>query len=212
MIFPKWTNWIAPFLLFNVVAALGLGVFIFWYWLSPKNLEVGYQPSQPVNYSHQLHAGQLNIDCRYCHYTVEEAAHAAIPPTEVCMNCHTLVKTNSTEVKKVINSFENDMPIEWVKVHALPDYAYFNHSRHVNAGVSCVECHGRVDQMGVVYQAKSLSMGWCLECHRNPAASLRPKELVTDLAWEHPQPELLGAQLIKAFNIAPREDCNTCHR
>lgn len=216
MIFPKWTNYVAPLLLFKAVAGLLVAVFVFWYWLSPENLEVGYQPQQPINYSHKLHAGELGIDCRYCHYTVAEAASAAIPPTEVCMNCHTLIKTNSAgesaEIKKISDSYENNEPIEWVKVHQLPDYVYFNHNRHINSGVSCVSCHGRVDQMEVVYQAKPLSMGWCLECHRNVEGNIRPKAFVTDLAWHDEDLDFITPDLIKAYGVAPREDCNTCHR
>lgn len=216
MIFPKWTNYIAPILLFKAVLGLLIAGFVFWYWLSPANLEVGYQPKQPINYSHKLHAGELGMDCRYCHYTVEDAASAAIPPTEVCMNCHTLIKTNSagdsTEISKITKSYESGQPIEWVKVHQLPDYVYFNHSRHINSGVSCVTCHGRVDQMEVVYQAKPLSMGWCLECHRAVEGKIRPLSLVTDLAWKEEELDFIAPELIQAYGVAPREDCNTCHR
>ena len=212
MLFPKWTNYLAPFFLLKAGIGSIFAVFVFWYWFAPANLEVGYRPVQPINYSHKLHAGQLAIDCRYCHYTVEQAAHAAIPPTEVCMNCHTLVNTESAEVQKIWKSYENNEPIAWKKVHMLPEYSYFNHARHVGAGVSCVSCHGRVDQMDVVFQAESLSMGWCLECHRNPEASIRPVELVTDLAWQAANPEEIGAKLIEIQGISPREDCSTCHR
>ncbi|BBM89949.1 hypothetical protein COTS27_01667 [Spirochaetota bacterium] len=212
MLFPKWLDKLTPIFLWGgIVGLLGV-IFVFWYWFSPKSLNVGYQPEQPIPYNHQLHVGQLGLDCRYCHYTVEQAAHAAIPPTEVCMNCHTLVKTNSENIKKVAASYENEEPIDWVKVHNLPDYAYFNHSRHVAAGVGCVECHGRIDQMEIVYQAEPLSMGWCLECHRNPAGSIRPVEFVTDMEWSTEDPVALGHSLIAANNIKARQDCNTCHR
>ncbi len=212
MIFPKWSNKVIPFLLVNILILSILVVVLVWYYFSPRNIEVGYAPKQPISYSHKLHAGELNIDCRYCHYTVEKSAHAAIPPTEVCMNCHKLVKTDSPEIKKVLESYMTDKPIEWVKIHQLPDYSYFDHSRHVSVGVSCVECHGRVDKMDVVFQNEPLSMGWCLDCHRNPASSIRPVEFVTDLNWKTDDPEKVGKEIIEAKGIYPREDCNTCHR
>ncbi len=212
MLFPKWSNKVLPVILATLTIKVLLIVVIVWYYFSPKNTDVGYAPEQPINYSHKLHAGELNIDCRYCHFTVEKSAHAAIPPTEVCMNCHTLVKTDSPEIKKVAESYNSNEPIEWAKVHIFPDHAYFDHSRHVSAGVSCVSCHGRIDKMGVVFQNEPLSMSWCLDCHRNPAPHIRPVEFVTDLNWHTEDPVALGEKLIKEKGIYPREDCNTCHR
>ncbi len=196
----------------NIFIVVVLSVVVVWYYFSPKNTDVGYAPKQPIAYSHKLHAGELNIDCRYCHFTVEKSAHAAIPPTQVCLNCHNLVKTDSPEIKKVIASFKENRPIEWAKVNLLPDYSYFDHSRHISAGVSCVSCHGRIDKMEVVFQSEPLSMSWCLDCHRNPAPFLRPAEFVTDLNWSTSDPVALGKKLIKEKGIYPREDCNTCHR
>jgi len=121
---------------------------------------VGYQPVQPVPYSHALHVGQLGIDCRYCHNTVEVAAQAAIPPTQTCMNCHAKIRAQSPKLLPVRESYATGMPVHWMRVHDLPDFVYFNHSAHVRRGVSCVECHGRVDKMEVVYQQEPLSMGW----------------------------------------------------
>ncbi len=150
-------------------------------WGSPRRAtDVGYAPEQPVPYSHALHAGQLGIDCRYCHNTVETAAHAAVPPTQTCMNCHAAIRKESEKLIPVRASYATGMPIPWVRVHDLPDYVYFNHSAHVRRGVGCVSCHGRVDTMEVVYQAEPLSMGWCLDCHRNPERHLRPVEFVTE--------------------------------
>ena len=217
MLFPKWANKVTPILLLNALGALASIIFVFWYWFSPSNLEVGYAPKQPIDYSHKVHVGELGIDCRYCHYTVEEASYAAIPSTETCMNCHKLVKTESTEVKKIQASYENNQPIEWVKVHMLPDYTYFSHSPHISAGVSCVDCHGRVDEMEVVYQAKPLSMSWCIDCHNDPTGRIRPTEFVTDLAWEAGNGSLedkikVSKDLIMKKDIYPRQDCNTCHR
>lgn len=217
-IFPKWLNKLPKYLIIGKSVLLVLAIFIVWYWLSPENLDVGYAPTQPIKYSHQLHAGQLNIDCRYCHSTVEKAAFAAIPSTETCMNCHNLVRRasgaseDSLEIAKIVKSYKTGKPIEWVKVHNLPDYAFFNHSRHVTVGVSCVECHGRVDQMEVVFQKEPLSMGWCLECHRAPSSKLRPDEFITDMAWKDEKQEAIGLEIMEKKGIAPRENCNTCHR
>jgi hypothetical protein len=174
-------------------------------------VDAGYQPSQPVAYSHALHAGQLGIDCRYCHYTVDVAAHAAAPPTETCMNCHTRVRKTSPLLEPIRQSAEKGTPIEWVKVHDLPDYVYFNHSAHVTRGVGCVSCHGRVDQMEVVYQKEPLSMGWCLDCHRAPEANLRPPSEVTNMTWQQPSPDF-GKEFRAKNNINPPEDCSGCHR
>jgi hypothetical protein len=177
-------------------------------------LEVGYAPQQPVNYSHQLHAGKLGIDCRYCHTSVEVASDAMIPPTQTCMNCHSQIKTDSDKLALVRESWATGKPIEWVRVHNLPDYAHFNHAAHVNVGVSCVSCHGRVDRMEVVMQSEPLSMGWCLDCHRNPAPNLRPVAEVTNLGWK-PEPGFdqaaFAAEQIKKLNINPPVHCNGCH-
>lgn len=210
--FPKWTNSLPLVVLSGLTILLAFIVFVFWYWFSPKNLNVGYRPSQPIEYSHRLHAGELGIDCRYCHQSVEIAAHAGIPSTETCMNCHKIVKTDSPEIQKIHESYNSGEPIEWVRVHRLPDYSYFDHSAHVSAGVSCVSCHGRVDQMEIVSQVEPLSMGWCLECHREPEPHLRPVEFVTKLDWSTEDPVALGKALREAHNINPREDCSTCHR
>ena len=211
-IFPKWLNKINLYLGMGGILTLSFVVFVFWYWFSPKNLNVGYSPKQPVNYSHQLHAGELGIDCRYCHYTVEKSKSASVPATEICMNCHNQIQTDHPEVKKVIDSYNSNTPIDWVKVHQLPDYSYFNHSAHVNAGVSCVSCHGRVDQMNVVHQVESLSMGWCLECHRNPEKYIRPKEMVTKLDWKPENQLEMGRKLKEMHDINPGENCTVCHR
>lgn len=174
---------------------------------------MGYEPHQPIAFSHRLHSGNLGIDCRYCHTQVDQQAHATIPSTETCMNCHSVIKKDHPEIQKIHESYYDDKPLEWVRVHQLPDYVYFNHSRHVNSGVSCVECHGRVDQMDVVRQVESLSMSWCLECHRQPEKKLRPVEFVTDLGWVPPEgQEDVGAMLKELHHINPRVDCNTCHR
>jgi len=173
---------------------------------------VGYQPKQPLPYSHAVHAGKLGIDCRYCHTTVETAAAAALPPTQTCMNCHATILADSEKLLPVRESYATGMPVEWIRVHDLPDYVYFNHSAHVRRGVGCVSCHGRVDRMEEVYQAETLSMGWCLACHRAPEQHLRPVELVTAMSWQTEDPLKTGAELRQKYNIHPSTDCSTCHR
>jgi hypothetical protein len=211
-VFPRWTNGIRV-----TLGVLAPGVFLYlivlvWYGGSPRTTDVGYQPEQPVPYSHALHAGELGIDCRYCHSTVEVAAKAAIPPTQTCMNCHARIRAKSPKLIPVQESYATGRPIAWVRVHDLPDYAYFDHSAHVARGVGCVSCHGRVDKMEVVHQAESLSMGWCLDCHRNPERHLRPLDRVTDMAWRAEDQLALGRELREAYQIDPSEDCSTCHR
>lgn len=211
-VFPPWVNQI-PRIIPLAAAALGVVVvFVVWFWFSPKHTEVGYAPKQPVEYSHKLHAGQLGIDCRYCHIGVEQGPVANVPATETCMNCHTVVKHDSPKLELVRESFRNDMPIEWVKVHNVADFAAFSHAQHVVKGVGCVECHGRVDQMDVVRVVEPLSMSWCLDCHRDPAPRLRPKDQVTNMAWVSEDPVTQGKELMEQYHVAAPLDCSGCHR
>lgn len=153
------------------------------------------------------------MDCRYCHSSVETAAQAVIPATETCMNCHARVKPNSPLLAPVRESYASGMPIPWVRIHRLPDYVYFNHAAHLNAGVSCVSCHGRVDQMAEVRQVQPLSMAWCLECHRDPAPHVRPRALITDLGWKPDRDAAaIGRELVAANHIHPPTNCSGCHR
>jgi len=212
-VFPKWSNLARPALATLVVVVPAYVTVLLAYGASPRTTAVGYQPVQPVPYSHALHAGQLGIDCRYCHTTVEVAAHAAIPPTQTCMNCHAKIRASSPKLLPIRESYATGLPVPWVRVHDLPDYVYFNHSAHVRRGVGCVECHGRVDKMEVVTQVKRLSMGWCLDCHRNPDRHLRPPEMVTRMDWVSPEdPQVYGRRLREAGHINPSTQCWTCHR
>ena len=196
-----------------VGAGLLAGVGAFTYATHPLVQDTGYQPVQPVPYSHKLHAGTMGMDCTYCHYTVTKAGFAAVPPAELCMNCHTQVKAKSEKLEPIRKSFETGQPVEWLKIHKLPDYVYFNHQAHVISGVSCVSCHGRIDQMVEVRQQEPLNMAWCLACHRDPAARLRPANLVTKLDWDPgPEPEKLGREIMAAKNINPPVNCSGCHR
>ncbi len=211
-IFPKKAN-ILPHI--SLIGALFGGVFtIFfvWYYFSPEYTDVGYEPEQPVPYSHRLHAGQLGIDCQYCHNWVEVADHSNVPPTQTCMNCHTQIRTESLKLLPVRESWATDAPIPWVKVHNLPDYANFTHTMHVNNGVGCETCHGRIDEMEVVRQVEPLSMGWCLECHRQPELYLRPNDQVTTMGYVQPADFVeRNMERIRIEHIEPPTYCSGCH-
>jgi hypothetical protein len=213
---PPFPAWLDPVVKIGGVGA-GVGtlyVVALLYWgIHPRAMDIGYEPNQPVPYSHALHAGKLGIDCRYCHNVVEDSPFASIPPTQTCMNCHSNIFPESEKLLPVRESYATGLPIEWVRVHDLPDFVYFDHSAHVNRGVGCVECHGRVDKMETVYQAKGLSMAGCLGCHRHPEKRLRPLDQITNMAWKAPEdPEVYGARLREAYDLNPRTDCSTCHR
>lgn len=215
-VFPRWSNLLLPAAIVAGMCAPLYVAFIVAYGFSPNTTDVGYQPQQPIPFSHAVHAGQLGIDCRYCHNTVEVAAKAAIPPTQTCMNCHTQIHPESVNLEPLWESYSTGRPVEWIRIHDLPDYAFFNHSAHVTRGVSCVECHGRVDTMEVVWQEHSLSMGWCLECHRDPAPHLRDPDLVTQLEWgwdmEDAERLAEGERWRDINDLHPSQDCTTCHR
>lgn len=212
-IFPKWTNKLPLYLgIATFVILIGV-IFFFWYYGSPKYTDVGYRPNQPVPYSHKLHAGDLGIDCRYCHTNVEKSAVANVPPTETCMNCHKIIKKQSEKLAPIRKSFETGEPMQWIRVHMLPDFVYFDHSAHVTAGIGCESCHGNIAQMEVVEQKKPLSMGWCLDCHRHPEKNLRPLDQVTTMGYIPPQNQMEYAErVIKERNINPPTDCSGCHR
>jgi hypothetical protein len=211
--FPPWATTIRKYI--PVLAGGGLlyVIVLVWYGASPKTTDVGYAPEQPVPFSHARHAGELGMDCRYCHVQVEKTAKATVPPSETCMNCHARVRTKSAVLEPIRESYATGKAVEWVKVHDLPDYVYFNHSAHVSRGVGCVSCHGRVDTMVRVAQVEPLSMGWCLECHRAPEKHLRPRDKVTAMDWVPDEdPVVLGRRLREEYHINPSQDCSTCHR
>jgi hypothetical protein len=169
--------------------------------------------AQPVQFDHRHHVTDDLIDCRYCHTTVEKAASAGIPPTALCLNCHSQVWNKSPLLDVVRASWFANKPIVWTRVHNLPQFVYFNHAIHVNKGVGCVECHGRVDRMPAIQQVAPLTMGWCLDCHRNPYPRLRPLEEITNMDWKpEGDPVALGKELAKKYDVQPRVTCYTCHR
>lgn len=206
-IFPRWLNRL-PIYLAGGGGLLGLStVFLVTYFFSPSHTDVGYMPHQPVPYSHKLHVGELGLDCRYCHASVESSPVANIPPTSVCMNCHRLVARDAASLAPLRESASSGRPMRWVRVHKLPEYVYFDHRAHVSAGIGCVSCHGRVDEMDEVRQVEPLSMSWCLECHRDPAPHLRPPEEVTNMKWMR-----AAGRPSETRPVEPPLDCSGCHR
>lgn len=216
-IFPKWSNTAAKVLPFALLITISFVVFVFWYWFSPKNLDVGYRPHQPIPFSHKLHASDLKIDCLLCHSMAEKSPHAGVPATQTCMNCHEhQANKNSLKLSGLMNSWngggEDGTPIAWKRIHKVGDYAYFDHSAHLSAGVGCVSCHGNIDQMQIVRQEKPLSMGWCIDCHRDPAPHLRPVAELTNMQYHqsesYKQMAIERAKTLKA----PVTSCSGCHR
>lgn len=210
-IFPKWANEVPRQILLGLIIIATATVAGVWYYFSPEYTDVGYAPEQPVQFSHKLHAGQLDFDCQYCHTDVFDSKNANVPATETCMNCHAQIKTDSPRLEKVRESWETGEAIEWIRVHNLPDYAYFNHAAHVNVGVGCESCHGRIDRMDVVRQVEPLSMSWCLDCHRNPEQHVRPVEEVTTMGYEVENQIEKGRELVSKNNINAPTYCQSCH-
>lgn len=181
--------------------------------------EVAIYKHQPVPFSHEHHVNGLGIDCRYCHYTVEKSANATIPPPGLCMNCHKKIWADSEMLKPIRDAFKNDTPIRWKKVHDLPDFVYFNHSIHVNHGIGCVSCHGKINEMPLTSKAQRMYMGWCLDCHRNPESQFRPLADITNMYWKPPESWKktdkyvhLGVTHFKEGTINQRTNCYICHR
>jgi hypothetical protein len=168
---------------------------------------------QPVPFSHAHHVGNEGIDCRYCHTSVEKSGFANIPPTKICMNCHSQIWNTSPALEPVRQSFRTGRSIAWTRVHDLPDFAYFDHSIHVNKGVGCETCHGRVDRMPLMSQESSLQMEWCLNCHRQPEKYVRPKEEVFTMGYTPPEDQIeMGKRLVQEYKIQSLTSCSTCHR
>ena len=168
---------------------------------------------QPLQFSHMHHVTDDGIDCRYCHTSVETSSFAGIPPTKTCMNCHSQIWSTAPILEPVRTSFREDKPLQWIRVHDLPDFVYFNHSIHIKKGVGCETCHGRIDQMPLTYQQNSLLMEWCIDCHKNPAPNLRPRSEITTMGYRPAVDQsILGPQLMKEYIVNPPISCSTCHR
>jgi len=213
--FPKWTNQLPRNI---IIGALLVGTAVtagVTYYFTPKYTRVGYEPIQPVAFPHSVHVAQLGLDCRYCHNGVEKSWYSNIPATSVCLNCHNQVLKDDDRLAMVRDSAATGKPIPWVQIHKLPDYAYFNHSVHVNRGVSCVECHGQINHMDEVYHAKPLSMSFCLDCHRDPVMHIRPLDKITDLDWKAADEDTQRAncqKFVHDWKIQSLQNCSTCHR
>jgi cytochrome c7-like protein len=175
--------------------------------------DVDVARDQPVPFSHKHHVSDDGIDCRYCHTSVETSPFAGLPPTETCMSCHSQIWTNAAILEPVRASFRTGESLTWTRVHDLPDFVYFNHSIHVNKGVGCSTCHGRVDEMPLTYKVNTLYMQWCVECHRHPENYVRPREQVFNMAYQAPPDQAeLGQRLMAEYKIQSLTDCVTCHR
>ena len=214
-IFPKWSNSVPLRLLIALFLLGGAVTAGMTYYFTPKYSRVGYQPVQPVAFDHSLHAGQLGMDCRYCHTYVDRSEHSNVPDSATCMNCHSMIKPESPALSPIRASYESGQPVPWVRVHKTPDYVFFNHAVHINRGISCVECHGQVNEMQEVFHAKHLSMDFCLDCHRQPERKIRDLDKVFDLDWRE---ESLGLQIergnkrVQDWKVRPPESCSGCHR
>jgi ferredoxin len=186
-IFERSSNALArASLVLSGLIVIALGVTLDGLQRSPWVTRQGQRPDQPVPFSHKHHVQGLGLQCQYCHVTVEKSSYAGIPPTKTCMNCHAQIWTNAQLLQPVRDSWATDKSLVWTKVHDLPDFVYFSHEIHVNKGLGCASCHGRVDQMPLMYEQNTLQMEWCLDCHRNPAKNIRPTSEIYNMAWEKP--------------------------
>ena len=213
-IFPSSANAIARITLTVAAVLVAIsGYLVYELGRSPYVTRAFEARQQPIQFSHQRHVAGNGLDCRYCHGSVETSAVAGIPPTKTCMNCHAQILSNSAYLEPVRSSYANDESIQWVKVHDLPDFVYFDHSIHVNKGVGCTTCHGAVDQMPLMWTVKTLQMEWCLECHRNPEQYVRPRSAVFRTDYQPPADQLaLGTRLVAEYQIKRLTSCSTCHR
>jgi hypothetical protein len=212
-LFPPWANVVARASLIAAAAAIvGVPVALMA-WVRTPDATRRYQPvAQPVAFDHRVHVAGEHIDCRYCHFSVERSADAGMPPTATCVPCHSQTWLSSSPLAPVVRSMESGQPLQWSRTHALPDFVFFNHAIHVNKGVGCETCHGRVDRMAVTYQAEPLTMSWCVSCHRDPAPKLRPVSAMTVMGYEQSAPRQSGAQLERAYHVRRLTNCTTCHR
>ncbi len=197
-------------LLLGAIVAFGVGMQIY---SSDYYTRRGTFVRQPVPFSHKHHAGDLGIDCRYCHTSVETSSFAGIPSPSTCMHCHSQMWDGAPMLEPVRHAYASAEPLAWVRVHDLPDYVYFDHSIHIAKGIGCASCHGRMDEMPLTRRQAGLQMVWCLNCHRNPERFVRPREEVFNMSWKPSEPqEALGARLVAEYRIEKKTDCDTCHR
>ena len=213
-IFKRSANTLSKVSLFGVLALVG-GLILLAMGLGRSSYvtRANEYVEQPIQFSHMHHVLDDGIDCRYCHTSVETSSFAGIPPTKTCMNCHSQLFSTAPILEPVRASYRDETPLRWVRVHDLPDFVYFNHSIHVKKGVGCETCHGRVDQMPLMLQERSLQMEWCLDCHRSLEKYVRPRNEITTMGYQPPVPQsVIGPQLVKEYDIRPNTSCSTCHR
>lgn len=215
-IFHRSANLIARVSIIGVVLLIGaLGWALYAIELSPYYTNVGEAPPQPVPFSHRHHVGELGLDCRYCHTSVENSSFAGIPPTQTCMTCHSQIWTNAAMLEPVRSSYRTGKSIEWTRVNALPDFVYFDHSIHISKGIGCTTCHGPIASMPMTYKAGTLYMEWCLNCHRQPEKFVRPRSEVFNPNYVPPSGHdqlVLGKKLVAEYKIHSLQNCSTCHR
>ncbi|MHC2252706.1 cytochrome c3 family protein [Bradyrhizobium embrapense] len=212
---PAADTWMRLFLVGSLSLMAGGTVGIIGFARSAYMTSTDVRPQQPLPFSHRHHAGELGIDCRYCHSNVESGPQAGLPPTETCMTCHSQIWTNASMLEPVRQSLAHRTPIQWTRVAKLPDYVYFRHDIHIAKGVGCADCHGRIDQMALTYRARPLTMEFCLDCHRDPAPKLRPPEHITDMAWTPPTDARAKGEAIAAhekIRFGELTHCTVCHR
>ncbi len=222
-IFHRSFNVISRLTIFGFIGFIALiGAVLYILARSPYATNVGVTRDQPVPFSHRHHVGELGIDCRYCHNSVDKSSYAGMPATKVCMNCHQQIWVGSPMLDPIRESYKTNQSLAWQRVHRLADFVYFDHSVHVNKGVGCASCHGRVDDMPLMYQHGTLLMEWCLDCHRQPEQHVRPKNQVFNMAWTagdetdpagKPYSQFeLGKMLVETSKIRKLDNCSTCHR
>ncbi len=216
-LFSPRSNMISKLSIIAVVVVLTvITVALAWYFHSNTYTKVGVKVPQPVPYPHNLHVVTLGLNCRYCHVGVDQSAFADIPSAETCMTCHSQIDTNDPVLKPIRDSYDNGTPIAWTRVNQLPDYVYFNHQIHIDKGVGCETCHGRMDQVTTAVRAKYFYMSTCTDCHRDPSPYLRPQSDIYTMGYKPKEDQsILGPQLMKQYNILPAKqllDCSICHR
>lgn len=213
-IFHPNTNPLSRGTIFGAIFILAvIGGIIYMLAQSQYMTQVNVVRDQPVAFSHEHHVSGLGIDCRFCHTSVEDSSFAGIPPTETCMECHSIIWNDSPKLELVRESYRTGEPLQWTRVHDVPDFVYFDHSIHVQKGIGCATCHGEVQKMPLMWRAESLQMKWCLDCHRNPEKYVRPRDEVFNMTWTPPQDDPhFGQELVKEYGIERLTNCWTCHR
>lgn len=212
-IFHRSMNTVARVSIFGAVFFLAAAVWIIYTVVrSPYVTKAGVVREQPVPFSHKHHVGDIGIDCRYCHSSVETSSMAGIPPTKTCMNCHSQLWTESPMLQPVRDSMANGTPLVWTRVHDVPDFVYFDHSIHIHKGIGCSTCHGQVDNMPLMWREASLQMIWCLDCHREPEKFIRPRDKIFDMDWRPEEdPDFDAAQLMIDYHVKSKTNCSVCH-